>query len=575
MVRDAHRIGADLREIAALLGLSKDAARFKAKAYEQGALLVDSVGDVLGELIGSGSLIDVKGIGPSLCRDIQEIWHTGCSSLLQRLREQHPLGTGQLAQIPGLTARRIGVLQEKLHVTSVAMLEELCRKHEVRGLPGFGARVEERVLAGIEAARKPRRGPIRLRLAEALGLAERLREELQQALPSAQVELSGGVRRRDELVDEIALVIVGAEESAALDAVAGLSSVIYLNRARCQARLSDGIGLSVYLAPSESAGAGRVRASSTGEHWAALVERARERGLALQVDGLYDHGQRLPQSGDEAGLYATLGLPAIPAELRGPWQAPGELFARDTFDDLLSEQDVRGAVHCHTTYSDGRNSIEEMALAAEALGLEYITITDHSPLASYAGGVTLDRLARQWDEIAEVQARVKIRILRGTESDILADGALDYPDSVLAQFDVIIASIHGRFGMGRREMTERLVRAMEQPVFKIWGHALGRLLLEREPFECDVEAVLDALARSRGAVEINGDPYRLDLPPEWVPHARKRGIPFVVSVDAHSTQGLNVLPYAVMMARRGGLRRDEVLNTRSVEAFMAQVRPGT
>jgi DNA polymerase (family 10) len=214
-----------------------------------------------------------------------------------------------------------------------------------------------------------------------------------------------------------------------------------------------------------------------------------------------------------------------------------------------------------------------MARAAQALGLQYITITDHSPSAHYAGGVTLERLKQQWDEIAEAEQRVGIRIFRGTESDILADGALDYPDAVLEQFDVIIASIHSRLRMDRAEMTLRLVRAVSLPVFKIWGHALGRLLLHRDPIDCDVPQVFDALAGGRGAIEINADPHRLDLPPEWIPEARARGIPFVVSVDAHSTRGLGVLPFGVMMARRGALTRTEVLNTLDAADFAARVRP--
>ena len=230
-------------------------------------------------------------------------------------------------------------------------------------------------------------------------------------------------------------------------------------------------------------------------------------------------------------------------------------------------------IHCHTLYSDGKNSIEEMARAAEALGMDYITITDHSPSAHYAGGVELERLKQQWDEIAEVQERVRIRILRGTESDILIDGRLDYPDAILERFDVIIASIHSRFKLGRADMTQRLVRAMSLPVFKIWGHALGRLLLQRDPIDCDVEAVLAALASSRGAIELNGDPYRLDLPPEWIPAARALQIPFVLSVDAHSTAGLGALKYAVAMARRGGLQRNEVLNTWPADSFIDCVRP--
>jgi DNA polymerase (family 10) len=281
-------------------------------------------------------------------------------------------------------------------------------------------------------------------------------------------------------------------------------------------------------------------------------------------------GKRATPARSEPALYEALGLPFIPPELRHAELTHAE---HDDFSDLIEERDILGAVHCHTTHSDGKNSIEEMARAAQELGLQYITITDHSPSAFYAHGVTLDRLQQQWDEIRDVEQKVGIRILRGTESDILADGSLDFPLDVLGGFDIVIASIHSRLRMSRADMTARLVRAMQQPVFKIWGHALGRLLLAREPIDCDVEAVLDALAASRGAIEINGDPHRLDLPPHWIGAARARNIPFVLSVDAHSTRGLGVLPFAVTMARRGGLRRGEVLNALAADAFAARVRP--
>jgi len=214
-----------------------------------------------------------------------------------------------------------------------------------------------------------------------------------------------------------------------------------------------------------------------------------------------------------------------------------------------------------------------MAQAAHALGMKYITITDHSPSAFYARGVTLDRLKQQWDEIDAARAAVPIRILSGTESDILADGALDYPDDVIERFDVLIASIHARHRMDRAAMTARLLRAMSFPAFKIWGHALGRVLNHRAPIDCDVPAILDALAKAGGAVEINADPHRLDLPPAWMPEVRARKLPFVISVDAHSTRGLGVLRYGVAMARRGGVRRSEVLNAASPETFAASVKP--
>jgi DNA polymerase (family 10) len=230
-------------------------------------------------------------------------------------------------------------------------------------------------------------------------------------------------------------------------------------------------------------------------------------------------------------------------------------------------------VHCHTTYSDGKHSIEEMARAAEAMGMKYITITDHSPTAFYAGGVTLDRLKRQWEEIDEVQEKVKVRILRGTESDIVASGALDYPDRILEQFDVIVASIHSRYKMDAEKMTRRITTAMRQPVFKIWGHALGRKIQSRPPFDCDVGRILDVIAESKAAIEVNGDPYRLDMEPRWIREARKRKIKFVISVDAHSMGALHNVKYGVGIARRGWVRKHEVLNTLGVTAFQSAVRP--
>jgi DNA polymerase (family 10) len=215
-----------------------------------------------------------------------------------------------------------------------------------------------------------------------------------------------------------------------------------------------------------------------------------------------------------------------------------------------------------------------MALNAQKMGMSYITITDHSPSAYYAGGADLDKLKRQWDEIDRVQENVEIKILRGTESDILEGGELDYPDSILEKFDVVIASIHSRMKMDEDQMTKRLIRCMRQPQFKIWGHALGRLVLKRDPIKCRVEEVLDAAAESRVAIEVNGDPHRLDMEPRWLKEARKRGLKFVVSVDAHSTANMHNLPFGIHTARRGWIRKSEVLNALPEEQFAALVKPG-
>jgi DNA polymerase (family 10) len=561
-VQDAKVVVAALEDIALLLSLSPGNA-WKARAYRRGAEIVRDLGDELGELVVQGALEKVEGVGRSLSKQIDELWNTGSSSLLEQLRAQYPPGTTELARVPGITVRRLRALQDGLQIMSVAALAQACREGRVRGLPGFGPKTEQRLLAAIERMTAPPREPPRMLLSLALALAERIGHQVQHTGAAERVELAGAARRGVEQVGELALLFVTRTPERVWEALARSPLLLQADRERQHAQLASGMRLHVHCAPPEQAGAALLLATGSDAHVHALQARARERGRQLDAATL---------APDEPALYAELGCAYVPPELRDDEHAL-QLATRGELPALLEASDICGAVHCHTVYSDGKDEIEAMALAAAALGMRYITITDHSPSASYAGGVPLDRLKQQWDEIADVQERVPIRILRGTESDILADGALDYPDSVLEQFDVVIASIHARHRLNREDMTRRLVRAMRQPIFKLWGHALGRLLGHRDPIDCDVLAVLDALAESRGAIEINADPHRLDLPPEWIPHARARGLQFVISVDAHSTRGLEVWPFGVTMARRGALTRSEVLNTLDADAFAARVRP--
>jgi DNA polymerase (family 10) len=305
-------------------------------------------------------------------------------------------------------------------------------------------------------------------------------------------------------------------------------------------------------------------------HCAKLEERARARGTSLNAPRT--SGPSSPTLLNERDIYAQLGLQYIPPEQRED-EGEIEAAAAGKLPVVVTLDDVQGMVHCHTVYSDGRNSVEEMARAAEAMGMQYLTITDHSPSAFYARGVKIDRLRAQWDEIDKVQEKVKIRLLKGTESDINEDGSLDYPDFILERLDIVIASIHTRNKMDSEQMTRRLLRALRSPFFKIWGHPLGRLVQSRAPLECRMEEVLDAIAVSRAAIEVNGDPRRLDLEPRWIRAARERGIKFVISTDAHSTAALSAVQYGVAMARRGWLKSDEILNTRDARAFVQAVHP--
>jgi DNA polymerase (family 10) len=565
-MQSTREVTLGLEEIAALLEFSGE-SRFKVKAYARAAEVVNTLGDELAPLIEQGRLRELDGVGDTLARQIEEIYNTGSSEYLERVRREQPPGVGELVQVQGLTPRRVRALHDALGITSVVSLRDACAAGRVRGVRGFGAKTEAKLLAACERwLTRGEEAPDPVLLPRALDLAALLEKRLSTAVEV--VELAGALRRADESVRELEFVIVG-DFARAFEQVAGLRQVLRTDSAKGVAHLTDALLLRLHPATAATLGNALVLNTGNAAHVDALLARASAQGIALRPE---HEAEPVTPFASEAQLYAALGLAFVPPELRNGRDELA-LAERDGFSDLVTLADIQGMVHCHTTYSDGKNTILEMARAAHELGMKYITITDHSPSAHYARGVTLDRLKAQWDEIAAAQAEVPVRILRGTESDILSDGSLDFPDSVLEQFDLVIASIHARHRMDANAMTQRLRRALSLPLFKIWGHALGRILNHRPPIECDVLALLDELAAARGAVEINADPHRLDLPPAWIPAARERGIPFVVSVDAHSTRGLGVLRYGVSMARRGGVRVGEVLNALPANAFAERVRP--
>jgi DNA polymerase (family 10) len=565
-MQSAREVCLALEEIAALLEFA-DESRFKVRAYARAAEVVNTLGDEVAPLVEQGRLLELEGIGATLARQIEEIYNTGSSEYLERLRREQPPGVGELVQVQGLTPRRVRALHDALGIGSVLALRDACAAGRVREVRGFGAKTEAKLLAACERwLTRGERSPDPVLLPRALELAALIQKRLSEAVE--RVELAGALRRAEESVRELEFVIVG-ERGRALEQVSGLRQVLRTEPATGLAHLTDGVRLRLHAATTETFGNALVLHTGTAAHVDALLARAKARGVAL---GSETDARALTPFATETQLYQALGLAFVPPELRAGRGELAEAETRD-FSDLVTLADIQGMVHCHTTYSDGKHTIVEMARAAHELGMKYMTVTDHSPSAHYARGVSLDRLKAQWDEIAAAEAEVPIRILRGTESDILSDGSLDFPDSVLERFDVLIASIHARHRMDGPAMTARLARALSLPWFKIWGHALGRILNHRPPIECDVPALLDRLAASRGAIEINADPHRLDLPPEWIPAARERGIPFVISVDAHSTRGFGVLRYGVSMARRGGVRAREVLNTLPAEAFAERVRP--
>jgi len=559
-MQNAAAVAKSLQEIAGLLRFEGQ-PKFKVQAYERAAQIVTIVGPELAGLVEQQRLRELQGIGKALEEQIQQLWNSGSSDFLERLRRENPTGAGELIWVSGMTPKRIRVLSEALGISSVDSLLQSCVEHRVSQVPGFGAKTEQRLQQACERwlSEQAAVEPAPMLLAEGLELLESLRRALAGSVQESKI--AGALRRGQELATELDLVVMG-ERTAVLDAVARPRQVLRVDAQHSVAHVAGGAKIRIHTATSADFGSKLFSATGSDAHIAAVAQRARERGVDL--------AER--RFASEAELYEAVGLPWIPPEQR---EGQGELerAAATGFDDLVELDQIQGLVHCHTSHSDGKNSVLEMALAAEALGMKYITITDHSPSAHYARGVSLDALKAQWDEISRAQEQTRVRILRGTESDILRDGALDYPDAVLEQFELVIASIHARHRLDRAAMTARLVRAMSLPCFKIWGHGLGRILNHRAPIDCDVPQVLDALAKGGGAIELNADPYRLDLPPAWLPAARARKLPFVISVDAHSTRGFGVLRYGITMARRGGVEAREVLNVLPAQDFMAAVRP--
>ena len=566
---DKFAIASALQEIASLMDIKGGKYRFKAKAYSAGARAIQSVTN-LDQLVAQDRLTSLPRIGDALASQIKQLYLTGESSVLQELKSEFPVGTAELSAVPGLSIAKVKQLQDELGIKSVEELKVAAEQGRLKDLKGFGAKTEQRLLESIESEKtKPKR---RLHINHAWNTGERLFEFVNALDGVIEASLTGSLRRREETIDRVDVLASTKKPADLLRQFLRFPMIISsdINGATCNAELVDGASVSLTAVAPDDFATMLLATTGSDAHVQKLTQYASDKKISFAVPA-GKGSKRAPRSEEE--IYGRLRMQYVPPELREDQGEIEAALAGKLPEDLLELSDIKGMIHCHTTYSDGKHSLEQMVTAAESMGMKYITITDHSPTAFYANGVTEDRLKRQWDEIDELQERVKIKIFRGTESDIIQSGKLDYPDRILEKFDVIVASIHSRYKMDKAKMTERLITAMRQPVFKIWGHALGRLLQRRPAFECDVERVLDVIAESKAAIEVNGSPYRLDLEPRLVREALKRKIKFVVSVDAHSTAELDYIKYGVAMARRGWLRKGEVLNTLSPVAFAKAVKP--
>lgn len=571
---DRHRIAAIFEEMAALLELA-DANPFRVRAYQNAARVVEGMSD-LDSRAAAGTLTDVKGIGDGIAAHINELLATGDTAEHAALRKKIPAGVLAMTQIPGVGPKKAKVLWKSLKVTTLEDLAAACAAGKVAVLPHMGEKTQQNILQGLAYLSKQHGQHL---FPAVWSMAQQLVGALQSHGAVMQLEIAGSLRRRKEIVKDIDLVVGTKDPVAVMQAFTALQSVMHViaqGETKSSVMLDAGLQVDLRCVTPREFPYALHHFTGSKEHNTAMRARAQQRGMKMNEYGLFKilkSGERLIPCQNEAEIFAALELDFVPPELR---EDTGELAAAEThtLPALLELNDLRGIFHCHTTYSDGKATLEEMVAAARARKYEYIGISDHSQTASYAGGLTPQRVQAQAKEIDRVQEKFRdIRIFKGIESDILKDGSLDYSDDILTHFDFVIASIHSNFNMTREAMTARVCKALRHPATRILAHPTGRLLLSRDAFDVDMDAVLREAARRGVVVEINANPRRLELDWRLGRTAQQLGVKTMINPDAHSVAGIDYVEYGVGVARKGWWTKADVVNTwplKKVESWLAR-----
>jgi DNA polymerase (family 10) len=568
---DKRAVADALEQIASFMEL-KGENPFRIRTFRTVARVVGGLPGTLRQALEDGSLAATKGVGPATLEAVNELAATGRCGLLEDLRDQVPAGLVEMLAISGLGVAKIRQIHDTLGIDSLPELEAAAVDGRLAALPRFGQKTADNIRKSIAF----------LRQASAFRLAHHAAEEsraLVEALARVPGVLSataaGEVRRRSEVVSELVIVLVAdvpvADLFARLGQVPGVHEFAGRDERQVTLRFTGGTSAQVIATPPGNAGAVLVYATGSEAHLRDLEARAAAHGCSLRGTALW-RGSEFVTTPDEETLYRSLGLAWIPPELR---EGRGECdaAAAGALPPLLEHQDLRGFLHCHTVYSDGSNTVADLARGVRDAGYAWIGITDHSQSAAYAGGLSPASLARQREEIAGVRATMPgFDILQGVEADILADGRLDYEDEVLAGLDFVIGSIHSRFSLSGPEMTARVLTALDNPYLGILGHPTGRLLLSRDAYAIDLEAIFEKAGALGVAIEINADPHRLDLDWRVLRSARKAGVMISIGSDAHNLAGLANVGFGVGIARKGWLGAADILNTRDAGDFLAFVR---
>jgi DNA polymerase (family 10) len=537
---------------------------FRTRAYRRAARVVEGLPKSVSTLLKGGEdLSELPGIGKDLAGKIAEIAATGKFKLLESLKRELPGQLGEIAALPGLGPKRVKLLYDKLHVSSLEDLRRVLRQGRLGEIKGFGPVIEQKLRAALQKPVAEKR--FKLPIAEAE--ADALLKYLRQGLKDGELVVAGSYRRRRETVGDLDILVAARDTGGVGDRLTkyeNVADVLAHGPTRTAVVLRSGIQVDLRVVPARSFGAALLYFTGSKAHNIALRGLANDRGWKLNEYGLFS-GKRSIAGATEQQVYGRLGLPYIAPELR---EDRGEvmLAQKNMLPKLLQFADIRGDLHVHTNWTDGTASIEEMVRAAKAKGYAYVAITDHSRHVTVAHGMDAARLLKQLDEIERINEKVSgINVLKGIELDILADGKLDLPDKVLSRLDLVIAAVHYKFDMSRAAQTDRIIRAMDNSHVSIIAHPTGRLIGERDAYAINVERLIEA-AHERGcALELNAQPERLDLSDIHVQAAKAGGVKIAISTDAHAPAALDFMRYGVDQARRGWLEADDVINTRPLD----------
>ena len=560
-----------LDEIATFMELTGENP-FKIRAYSAGARILENMTEDLGELIDTGKLADIPGLGEALVDKITTLRRDGVLPFHQKLKASIPAGLLEVMQIPGLGPKKVRALWTQLAVEDLAKLKEVCESGAVAELKGFGAKTQDKILEGIK--NRIAYGK-RHRWYEAAAIAEPILAGL-RALPQVSLaESAGSLRRARETVGDLDFLVASSEPKPIMDwfvAYPGVKEVTAHGETKSSVRFENGLQADLRVVPAEQFYFALHHFTGSKEHNVAMRQRALGRGLSMSEWGFKaaDEQKVAPGAQSEAEVFRALGLPWIPPELR---EGNGEIEAAEAgqLPQLVKFSDLRGVFHNHTTESDGDHTLDQMAAAAEAHGWEYLGISDHSKSSFQAGGLDEVRLATQLEDIAKLNAskKYRVRVLSGSEVDILKDGTLDFSDDVLARLDFVVASVHTLFTLDREAQTARIIKAIENEHVDMVGHLTGRLLNKREPYDVDIAKVIDAAAANDTIIELNSNPWRLDLDWRWWRRAAEKGVLCSINPDAHDVDQLAFAAHGVRIARKGWLTPEQVLNTRSLPEVLS------